>query len=347
AQPSNALRPCFWVMLREILRFNEKAPKDASAMLAGTKQSVCLGDYLDAEGYSEHFQTAYLLPMAGAIWSCPTETMRGYPLTSFVRFCSNHGLLQVQNRPTWYTLSHGSVSYIDAMLNRMQAEEVMPELRLNARVESITPGPTGLDAGNGRHLHSLAIAGQDPKTGLPFTLKADAVVLACHADQAAKILRGADHPAQPLLHAIGFQPNKAYLHLDASLMPRRRAAWASWNYLSQTGQKASSAVSVTYWMNRLQPLVFSDDVFVSLNPHRPPDPSKTLEEVSYEHPIFNEAAVEAQTGLAARQGSQGVWFAGAWTGFGFHEDGFRAGKLAAESLISDVCAAPQALARAA
>ncbi|MFZ9115661.1 MAG: FAD-dependent oxidoreductase, partial [Burkholderiaceae bacterium] len=233
------------------------------------------------------------------------------------------------------------------MLNRMQAEEVMPELRLNARVESITPGPTGLDAGNGRHLHSLAIAGQDPKTGLPFTLKADAVVLACHADQAAKILRGADHPAQPLLHAIGFQPNKAYLHLDASLMPRRRAAWASWNYLSQTGQRASSAVSVTYWMNRLQPLVFSDDVFVSLNPHRPPDPNKTLEEVSYEHPIFNEAAVEAQTGLATMQGSQGVWFAGAWTGFGFHEDGFRAGKQAAESVISEVCAAPQALARAA
>ena len=260
-------------------------------MLAGTKESACLGNYLDAEGYSERFQTAYLLPMAGAIWSCPTETMRGYPLTSFVRFCSNHGLLQVQNRPTWYTLSHGSASYIDAMLNRMQAEEVMPELRLNARVESITPGPTGLDAGNGSPPHSLTLAGQDPKTGLPFTLQADAVVLACHADQAAKILRGTDHPARPLLNAIGFQPNKAYLHLDASLMPRRRAAWASWNYLSQTGQKASSAVSVTYWMNRLQPLVFSDDVFVSLNPHRPPDPNKTLEEVSYEHPIFNGAAL--------------------------------------------------------
>jgi predicted NAD/FAD-binding protein len=347
AQPTNALRPSFWLMLREILRFNKKAPEDSAAMLTGTKQSVCLGDYLDAEGYSERFQRAYLLPMAGAIWSCPTETMRGYPLTSFVRFCSNHGLLQVQNRPTWYTLSHGSASYIDAMLNRMQAEEVMPELRLNAKVESVTPRPTGFNAESGRPLHGLAIAGQDPKTGLAFTLNADAVVLACHADQAARILRETDHPALPLLHAIGFQPNKAYLHLDASLMPRRRAAWASWNYLSQTGQKASSAVSVTYWMNRLQPLVFSDDVFVSLNPHRPPDPSKTLEEVSYEHPIFNEAAVEAQTGLAARQGSQGVWFAGAWTGFGFHEDGFRAGKLAAESLISDVCAAPQALARAA
>ncbi|MFZ9116567.1 MAG: NAD(P)/FAD-dependent oxidoreductase, partial [Burkholderiaceae bacterium] len=132
AQPTNALRPSFWLMLREILRFNKKAPEDSAAMLTGTKQSVCLGDYLDAEGYSERFQRAYLLPMAGAIWSCPTETMRGYPLTSFVRFCSNHGLLQVQNRPTWYTLSHGSASYIDAMLNRMQAEEVMPELRLNA-----------------------------------------------------------------------------------------------------------------------------------------------------------------------------------------------------------------------
>ena len=150
-----------------------------------------------------------------------------------------------------------------------------------------------------------------------------------------------------MLHAINFQPNIAYLHLDASLMPRRRAAWASWNYLSQTKQEASSAVSVTYWMNRLQPLVFAEDVFVSLNPHRPPDSKKTLEEVSYEHPIFNDAAVKAQAGLEGVQGSQGVWFAGAWTGFGFHEDGFRAGKQAANSLLSRVCAAPQALAKAA
>ena len=347
AQPSNALRPGFWAMLREILKFNQKAPEDAAAIGAGLKANVGLGNYLDSEGYSELFQRAYLLPMAGAIWSCPTETMRGYPLTSFVRFCSNHGLLQVQNRPPWYTLSQGSNSYIDAMLHRMRDEKVMPELRLNHRVESLALGPALLETDNVRSHHSLEVLGHDQQTNTPFKLNADAVVLACHSNQAAQILGGTQHPALPMLHAINFQPNIAYLHLDASLMPRRRAAWASWNYLSQTKQEASSAVSVTYWMNRLQPLVFAEDVFVSLNPHRPPDSKKTLEEVSYEHPIFNDAAVKAQAGLEGVQGSQGVWFAGAWTGFGFHEDGFRAGKQAADSLRSRVCAAPQALAKAA
>jgi uncharacterized protein len=347
AQPSNALRPGFWAMLREILKFNKKAPEDSAAIGAGLKANVGLGDYLDSEGYSELFQRAYLLPMAGAIWSCPTETMRGYPLSSFVRFCSNHGLLQVQNRPPWYTLSQGSKSYIDAMLHRMQDEKVMPELRLNHRVESLALGPALLETDKGPPHPSLEVLGHDQQTNTPFKLNADAVVLACHSNQAAEILGRTQHPALPMLHAINFQPNIAYLHLDASLMPRRRAAWASWNYLSQTKQEASSAVSVTYWMNRLQPLVFAEDVFVSLNPHRPPDSKKTLEEVSYEHPIFNDPAVKAQANLEGVQGSQGVWFAGAWTGFGFHEDGFRAGKQAADSLLHRVCAAPQALAKAA
>ena len=347
AQPSNALRPGFWAMLREILKFNQTAPEDAAAMVAGQKTSICLGDYLDTQGYSKLFQRAYLLPMAGAIWSCPTETMRGYPLTSFVRFCSNHGLLQVQNRPPWYTLSQGSKSYIDAMLGRMQEEKVLPEVRLGHRVESIAPLAASQKAGSDDLHHGLEIGGHDQQTHAPFQLHADAVVLACHSNQGAQILNGTQHPALPMLHAIDFQPNTAYLHLDASLMPRRRAAWASWNYLNQSTQEASSAVSVTYWMNRLQPLAFSEDVFVSLNPHRPPDPKKTLEEVRYEHPIFSEAAVKAQADLQGVQGSQGVWFAGAWTGFGFHEDGFRAGKQAADSLGSRVCAAPESLAKAA
>lgn len=350
AQPSNALRPAFWVMLREILKFNKKAPDDSAAILAGRKAGISLGDYLDAEGYSERFQSAYLLPMAGAIWSCPTETMRGYPLTSFVQFCSNHGLLQVQDRPTWYTLSQGSNSYIDAMLSRMQAENVLPEIRLNHCVESVTsiaPGTFPENAGSSSPSQGLEISGRDQRSDAPFKLHADAVVLACHSDQAARILGESQHPALPLLKAIGFQPNKAYLHLDEALMPRRRAAWSSWNYLNQTHHRASSAVSVTYWMNRLQPLVFSEDVFVSLNPHRPPAPEKTLEEVSYEHPIFNEAAVNAQTKLQPLQGKDGLWFAGAWTGYGFHEDGFRAGKLAAESLLRTMDLTPQPLARAA
>jgi predicted NAD/FAD-binding protein len=347
AQPSNALRPDFWTMLREILKFNKKAVDDCAAISAGRKPAVCLGDYLTTEGYSDLFQSAYLLPMAGAIWSCPTETMRGYPLTSFVQFCSNHGLLQVQDRPTWYTLSKGSTSYIEAMLSRMSQDNLMPDLRLHHRVEGVRANgaePTNQTPGNQQ---ALEISGTDQSTGQTFTLQANAVVLACHSDQAARILDKTNHPALPSLRAVGFQPNKAYLHRDASLMPRRRSAWASWNYLSQTSQQSSSAVSVTYWMNRLQPLAFSEDVFVSLNPHRPPEPTKTLEEIHYEHPIFNEEAVNAQTKLQALQGRDGVWFAGAWTGFGFHEDGFRAGKQTAESVIEKVCSKPDPLPKAA
>lgn len=334
AQRSNTMRPRFWGMLSDIVRFNRRAPLDCAAIDAGQKDPLSLGEYLQQGRYGTLFQQAYLLPMAGAIWSCPPETMRAYPFASFVHFCVNHGLLQIMNRPQWYSLTHGSSSYIAELQSRIQAQSLPITILADHRVEqSRVSAPEGAAASGPK----VVVRGVRGSMRTPFSIVADAVIHACHADQAHRVIDPDQCPASArALSQIRFQPNTAYLHTDTALMPKRQRAWAAWNYLSRgpIGASDQGAVSVTYWMNRLQSLPFRTPVLVSLNPLQPPSEALTLEVNEYMHPIFDSAAVEAQKALAAQNGESRHWFAGAWMGYGFHEDGFRSGRLAATSVLA-------------
>ena len=308
AQPANALSPRFWRMLRDIVRFNRQATAIASAGAADVAAVHALDEplasFLARERYSDAFRDGYLLPMAAAIWSCPMKTMLGFPLGSFVRFFHNHGLLQIEDRPQWYTVRGGSREYVRLIADRLD------DVRLGAEVRSVSRS---------------AGAGPQVSVSTDFgTERFDQVVLACHSDQSLRLLADPSDDERSMLGSIPYQPNRAWLHTDERLMPRRRAAWAAWNYLS-TGDIDSPQVSVTYWLNRLQPLPFRTPVLVSLNPLEEPDPDRTIASFDYEHPIFDRAGAAAQRRLPDLQGIRGTWFAGAWTGYGFHEDGLRSG----------------------
>lgn len=303
AQKRNLLRPRFWSMLRDLLRFYRSAPGRVAALPA----SVSLGDFLDREGYSRAFQDDHLLPMAAAIWSASAAQLRDYPAAHFVRFCDNHGLLNVANRPIWRTVTNGARSYIARML------PAIAEARLNCAV-------TGISREDGAVLVSEA-GGE--------TRRFDHVVLACHGDQALGLLRDSTDEESALLGAFRPSENRAVLHTDAAMMPKRRRAWASWNYLG--GRDHLRQLHVTYWMNRLQGLS-GPDVFLTLNPAHEPAPGTVLHEQVYEHPIFDTEAMRAQAGLWSLQGVRRTWFCGAWFGAGFHEDGLQAGLAVAEQL---------------
>ncbi len=322
AQPSNLFRPSFWRMLRDILRFNREATALATTEDAQARLDEPLERFLERERYSDEFRDGYLLPMAAAIWSCSTATMTKFPLGSFVRFFHNHGLLQVEGRPRWMTVPGGSREYVSRILARLK------DVRLAEPVQSIVRRPGG--AGGTVTVQSLNAIEHF-----------DQVVLACHSDQALGLLTDASDDERAVLGAIRYQPNRALLHTDIGLMPARRRAWAAWNYLSD-GRAGAPSVSVTYWLNRLQPLPFRTPVFVSLNPLREPDPSTLIQEFAYAHPIFDLAAGRAQRKLKAIQGRNHTWFAGAWTGYGFHEDGLRSGLEVAAALSRRAEPLPQA-----
>ncbi len=292
-QAANLGRPAFWQMLRDILRFNREAVADAE--LGG---QMALGDYLRLQAYGKPFVEWYLLPMAAAIWSCPTSTMLDYPLRSFVAFCRNHGLLQVFNRPQWRTVKGGGREYV----KRLAAD--LPEIHLASPVESLR-----------RRGHAIEIA-SGSLSGLY-----DQVVLACHSDQASSLLAQLDPPRARLLDRIPYQSNRAVLHSDASVLPRRSRLWSAWNYQSGSGALDARPVAVHYLINRLQPLPVDSPVIVSLNPLDEIDPALVHREFRYSHPVFERDAVLIQNQLAASNGRDGIWLAGAWMGYGFHEDG--------------------------
>ena len=312
AQPGNVVSPRFWSMLADIARFNRQASALAGAEGRVPALEQPLERFLAENGYGAAFRDWYLLPMAAAIWSCPVATMRSFPLGTFVRFFHNHGLLQVGNRPQWYTVPGGSRRYVARIV------AALDDVRLATPVRAIVRCPAGTRPRVSVHTD----AGSE---------QFDAVVLATHSDQSLALLSDANGDERRLLAAIPYQRNRAVLHTDATLMPQRRRAWAAWNYLSDGGAQ-DPAVSVTYWLNRLQPLPFSTPLFVSLNPLREPGPTSVIATFDYEHPVFDAGAPKAQADLGARQGAGGVWFAGAWTGYGFHEDGLRAGFAAADSI---------------
>ncbi|MES2756451.1 MAG: FAD-dependent oxidoreductase [Pseudomonadota bacterium] len=309
AQRANLLRPRFLRMLSDIVRFN----REASALAqGGAMPDIALGAWLERQGYSAQFRNWYLLPMAACIWSCPSGQMLAFPLSTFVRFCHNHGLLQVSGRPQWRTVKGGSRNYVDKML------AAIPSCRLASPVRSVLRG-----SGGARAVRIETAAGFEHY---------DHVVMACHSDQALALLGDARADERALLSAIRYQQNRAVLHTDASCLPARRKAWSAWNYQSSNG--AEPEVCVHYLLNMLQPLPCTTPVIVSLNPIDAPDPARVLASFDYAHPVFDQAAVAAQAGIARIQGAQNTWFAGAWTGYGFHEDGLKSGLAAAASLTS-------------
>lgn len=327
AQRSNLLSPKFWWMLADIVRFNRQAPLHAAEFRKLPGGGPSLGQYLDRQRYSKLFLDAYLLPMAGAIWSCPTTQMRAFPMATFTKFCENHGLLSIRNRPQWYTVKNGAKNYIDKLQAKLTASGRQVSWKTGHQVEQVLP--EGMLSNSGVRVSGVH---GDGATRVAFSEGFDAVILACHSDQAAQVLPHASE-AKQLVSKIRYQENTAFLHTDATLMPKRKSAWASWNYLHDPGQTDAN-VSVTYWMNRLQPLPVQTPVLVSLNPIREPRPETIINAMQYMHPIFDGPAVRAQKTLPDLQGQHGIWLAGAWTRYGFHEDGYQSAVKAVESLKS-------------
>ena len=307
AQRRNLLNPRFWVMLRDLLRFYREAPAHAGRLGLTT-----LGEFLTEQGYGRAFRDDHLLPMAAAIWSAPPQVMLDYPAESFIRFCDNHGLLKVSGRPVWRTVDDGSRRYVEKL-----AGSLGDRIRLGCAVERIDRTAAGIDLldRHGGRTHF------------------DEVVIATHADQALRLLADPAPEEQELLGAFRYARNFAVLHDDETLMPRRRSVWASWNYTGRRERsEAASDLSVTYWMNRLQPLATERSLFVTLNPTRAPRRGATLFEQGYDHPVFDAGALCAQRHLWSLQGRRRTWFCGAHFGAGFHEDGLQAGLAVAEAL---------------
>lgn len=311
AQKRNLLRPRFWKMLAGIRRFYREAPR---ILNEADPDQISLGALLARGGYSRAFVDDHLLPMAAAIWSASATTLRDYPAASFVRFCETHGLLRLSNRPRWRTVAGGARSYVRRMLDDA------PDLTLRLGM-AITGVRRAAD-------HVLV------RDGYGTLHRHDALVLATHADQALTLLDDPTPQERALLGAFRFQPNLAILHTDPALMPRRRKVWSSWNYLSpKAGVPVAPSVCVTYWMNRLQGfLPTAPDLFVTLNPARPPAPAQVLRTITYAHPVFDLAAIRARARLGEIWGQRNTWFCGAWFGAGFHEDGLQAGLAVAEAI---------------
>ena len=304
AQRSNLFRPRFWGMLADLVRFYRNATRDARGAMA---EETSLGDYLAAGRYGAAFRDHHILPMASAVWSASPADILDYPAASFLRFHDNHGLLRLTGRPIWRTVVGGSQAYVSRLTAPLAGR-----IRAGAgaaRIERIGGRVVVVDANGERDTF-------------------DRVIVATHADEALALLAEPDARERALLGAFRYSRNEAYLHLDETLMPRRRAAWASWNYLAGAGSAAQACV--TYWMNSLQRLPTRRNLFVTLNPERPPHGVLRVE--SYDHPIFDAKAIRAQKDLWSLQGAGGVWFCGAHFGAGFHEDGLQSGLAVAEQL---------------
>ena len=313
AQRSNVFKPSFLSMLRDVVRFNtlatELAERNQDHELAQP-----LSGFLFSHKFSDAFRDWYLLPMLGCIWSCPTDQMLKFPVATMIRFCHNHGLIQVNNRPQWYTVAGGARHYVEKILAGIA------DKRLNTPVVRIE-----------RDAHSVTLQTHNGSE------RFDQVILATHSDQSLAMLAEPTPQEQATLSAIRYHSNRAVLHTDTSVMPKKKLAWAAWNYeRASHSETESTRVCLHYWLNLLQPLPFTQDVIVSLNPVREIDPAHILGEYDYAHPVFDLPAIQAQTQMPQLQGQQHTWYAGAWMGYGFHEDGFKAGRTAAQGLLASL-----------
>ena len=302
AQRSNLFKPRFLLMLRDLLRFYREAPAKMAEF-----ETLSLGAFLDRDGYGRAFRDDHLLPMAACIWSSPSKTLLDFPAVSFVRFCDNHGLLKVSDRPIWRTVVGGSKTYIPS-LTKPYADRI----RLTRPGVSVARTPAGVMLADDTGASS----------------RYDHVVLATHADEALAMLDRPTTAETGVLGSFRYSRNRAVLHSDPSFMPKRRLAWSSWNYLGRRGD--AEHLSLTYWMNRLQNLPTATDYFVTLNPTR--EPKRILHEDDYQHPVYDLGALSAQKRLWSLQGQGNVWFCGAHFGAGFHEDGLQSGLAVAEAL---------------
>jgi len=307
AQAGNLFSPRFWSMLRDILRFNRQT---TALALRGGPLPGTLGEFLDSNGYGEPFRDWYLRPMAGCIWSTPTLKIDAFPLANFIHFCHNHGLLAVSNRPQWQTVIGGGRDYV----RRMAAE--IGDIRLNTGVTRVERSESAV----------RIFAGEE-------TSQYDHVILGCHADQTLALLADADEDERAVLSAIPYEANRAVLHTDTSFLPERRMAWAAWNFHAEDSPAARTRpVMLSYLINQLQPLPFKTPVIVTLNPDREPAAGTLLRSFDYEHPVFQQGSDAAQQRVPSLQGRRRAWFAGAWTRYGFHEDGLMSGLAVAEGL---------------
>jgi predicted NAD/FAD-binding protein len=308
AQPRNLVRPRFWSMISDLMRFYREAPGHACAL---DSTLTSLGDYLSEQRYGRAFMDDHLLPQAAAIWSASVGAIRDFPAASFIRFCENHGLLQVSGRVEWRTVCGGSREYV-RRLTATYADRVK----------------TGCAA---RQIVREA-GGVIIRDAQGHSRRFDHVVIAAHADQGLKLLVRPSRQEEALLGAFSYSRNLALLHTDAAFMPRRKRAWSAWNYVDGDAGDGRRNLCVTYWMNRLQNLPHAHPLFVTLNPGREPAAGTLLRSEVYEHPLFDAAATRAQRELWTLQGSQNTWWCGAYFGSGFHEDGLQSGLAVAEAL---------------
>jgi uncharacterized protein len=297
AQKRNLMRPRFLRFLRDILRFNRKT---TAFVKSGHVPAISLADFLHNEGYSRELFDWYLWPMVGSIWSSPRGDVMQFELPMLLRFCHNHGLLAIANRPQWMTVRGGSRNYVERVVKRLI------DARVATPVEKIVRTPAFVE------VHTSA-----------KTERFDYAVIATHTDQAAGMLVRTTHEEDRALNAIQYQANRCVLHTDASLMPKRRAAWSSWNYLQTNGIDDRRPVALTYWLNQLQPLPFKTALFETLNPPFEPARETVIAKFEYWHPLLNQTAIAAQNDIRKLQGENRTYYAGAWLYNGFHEDGIR------------------------
>ncbi|MDE2417103.1 MAG: FAD-dependent oxidoreductase [Burkholderiales bacterium] len=302
SQRSNLLNPRFLRMLRDVVRFNQLATAIALRN-AEAELMQPLRDFLVEHRLSAEFRDWYFLPMLGCIWSCPTDQMLKFPVATMIRFCHNHGLIQVSNRPQWWTVTGGARHYVERIVSRIS------DKRLKTPVNLVERDAQGV---------LVTSRGQ--------TERFDKVVMASHSDQSLALLSEPSRTERSVLGAIRYQPNRAVLHTDTSVLPTSKRAWASWNYERSTNDRQDATrVCLHYLLNRLQPLPFRQSVVVSLNPVRDIAPEHIHGSFEYAHPVFDLDAIRAQTQVERLQGQHHTFFCGAWTGYGFHEDGLKSG----------------------
>jgi predicted NAD/FAD-binding protein len=313
AQRSNLVNPRFWRMLADVMRFNALCTRIANAQREQDLQQP-LVEFLRTHKFSEAFRDWYFLPMLGCIWSCPTDQMLQFPVATMIRFCHNHGLIQVTNRPQWFSVVGGARHYVEKILACVHDKRLSTPVRL---IERDAQGVRIITDGHAERF--------------------DEVVIATHTDQALGLLREPSSEESKVLGDIRYQDNRAVLHTDASVLPANPKAWAAWNYeRAASTERESSRVCLHYLINLLQIIPFAQPVVVSLNPLQPIDPATIVGEYDYAHPVFDLKAIDAQKRVPWLQGQHHTWYAGAWTGYGFHEDGLKSGLQVGRALLKHI-----------
>lgn len=319
AQRRNLLKPSFLKMVADIIRFNKLCTSIAVENKTDELE-LSVGKFIEKHQFSNAFKDWYFLPMIGAIWSCSVSQMLSFPISTMIRFCHNHGLIQITDRPQWLTVTGGSREYVKRIADSITArggkfirESVTSVHRTNNAVQISSSGSTK---------------------------QFDQVIFATHSDQALRLIGDLHEEEREILGSVKYQNNKVVLHTDEKLLPKNKKCWAAWNYTcTESNTVDAQEVCVNYLINKLQPLPYEwndQAVIVSLNPVLQPDLNKIHAQIEYAHPIFDQAAVDAQAKLSLSQGNRNTWFCGAWTGYGFHEDGLRSGELVAEAIYKIV-----------